>query len=285
MERFYSRILGTVRRRILHGENGRTLTFAFDKATRREVKAVSGEIKDCIESEERGPLREHFKNGKWSIYGSGLDSYMETFSRLSTKEEVIRGLDERRSQGNDVYVLDCMGEGTVVRELGEHISGGMFITLCDLRTPQQKVFDEEHHITPIVGNVLSRDTWQEIRRAVKRTCTEDGFDVIFCRPEGALNYAFESIKPHLAVFQQLIKLLNGDGGALFTEIPSVVSDNTLRMHRWADSILRLPPGDSIEVRIERTDSSHCSFVLGVTKYGQVRRIPLIDGNISSTIQV
>lgn len=241
----------------------RTIFFGLDPNVRKEILGQIEENEKTSQRERRN--NEHFGqygNGRWCIYGKGLDDYMLTFSSVCKLPDLYAFLQGRGEMGRGVYALDFMGEGTAIRDLGGRISGGAFVTLTDRRPAEKRVHDKEHNINPIIGDVFLRDTWRRIDQIVKEF---GGFDLIFCRPEGGLNTLLESIQPHMLVFEKLLQLLKEDGGMLLSQIPNAIT-------RWILEAAVSHPDVEILYGESHSPNRCARYVLGLVKKHSPRRI-------------
>lgn len=248
--------------------NERTLFFSLGEPARLRMRHADELVADNRRAEKSNLInRLQYGNGRWIVYNSHLDSYMWTFSSIGSKEEVTCFLEGRARAGEKVYVMDFMGEGTVVRDIAEMIDGGMFVTLVDLRSLRKRVFDLRHGIIPIIGNILLRSTWAEMRTKAKKHGLP-GFDLIFCRPEGAgeaLESGIFSTEPYAIVLQQLFSFLKPNGGVLYAQIPYIVNKQA-DLSKWAEQLERMD-NTPIRVEIRNYQSSPDNFVMKLTRLG------------------
>ena len=214
-------------------------------------------------------------NDFWGIYGSSLMAYNNDFDSIlgSKIENIARNKP-------DFNCMDAFGEGEYIRNLiylehlGIKVNYGMSLTLKDLRTEQQRKFDEENKISMIEGNLFSGKTWAKVRERQSDLGIK-GFDLIICRPlagwsldeYGGVPLKEVSLGLKYVIFNNLWQMLNSDG----------VLVSHLKYDEKLDGWLEKLRENSIEAKISKPKGGDGSTMLLklVKRETNVDKLPMV----------
>lgn len=104
-------------------------------------------------AKERARLERHRQSigeKPWHTYGSGILSYQTDFDGLPGSDFQVL-VDDIVGSGRQCFVMDAFSDGHAIRGL-RGVSGGLAITLADLRTQSQQNHDDARNIRVIEGN-------------------------------------------------------------------------------------------------------------------------------------
>ena len=174
----------------------------------------------------------------WKVSFSGSEAYsarlydvLRTYSRSNVIDiersrgrkplDIIRLLVNRKKMERvEVKAADIMGYGAVLRDLDIN---GVAIALTDARTEQMKLYDEEHDIQMIVGDVFSTRTWNKLDALYPE---QEYFDFLLCSPNGASPRIPDSIEISAYLLSRIYPHLSRNHGIFLTEIHSKDCVNT-----------------------------------------------------------
>lgn len=132
--------------------------------------------------------------------------------------------DKEKLSGVISYLDLFSGLGFAAREIGEKLNSeatdnpmpyqSLNVDISDRRTPEQKEADSSNGVHFLVGNLMKRSTWNEI----KDICGEDfeGFDLITACPIGG----FPLVSPEIffSMLDRATRLLHPNSGLLLFQI-------------------------------------------------------------------
>lgn len=206
--------------------------------TNAESEAI--QIFKKLISNKRGNLRERYKasqntpnlsetksswqEGKWEVTGASLFpedklkselSYLDYFGGLINDE--AKQIIENLIYGQNIRILDLMSYGAAVRSANLHSnSRGLSVGFSDLRNDDEKELDLRQMNGFLQGNVFSASVCLEILNwQIANGCK---FDLVFCRPLGALNCFPNNFSQYSQVFECVCKVTKS-GAWIFFEFP------------------------------------------------------------------
>lgn len=209
---------------------------------RRKIKDAISRGQQIARSEDRGV--------GWGVWRSGISLYEEYFRPIFSTP-FVQFLETRKSEGRGTYTLDLMSLGTILRELP--IYGGVALGLGDGRSEKEKRQDRAKDVILITGNVLTRKPYRMVKEWIRQK-QRDGFDLIICRPYGALTHTYipENKELYYLLLNRAWHLLSRENGLLLTEVPLFLHSKggvlTLNeMNQWLNTLKE----ESIEVEYKR----------------------------------
>ncbi|MBI2011825.1 hypothetical protein HYS91_03580 [Candidatus Daviesbacteria bacterium] len=169
------------------------------------------------------------EGGYWGARRSSLISIQVFFMGVLSLP-IKTHLEMFKAPGEQIYGLDLMGEAEHLRDLNVR---GLGVTVIDDRSRATKLEDNERGITIIgtkfdpeakkiieLSDIFSGRTRRRIRRYIKDN-EIPGFDLITCRPLGAISLVPKDVNTAFYLVQFMWGLLNPEYGLLLTEVPKI----------------------------------------------------------------
>lgn len=157
------------------------------------------------------------ERSSWGYTGSPISDYEASFG--CPVGFFNDHMAERQALGRGLVALDFASEGQALRGISP-LDAGLAVSLSDMRDDEGKRFDEEHNISHLSGDALSKGVWRNMHSWLeKKGAGENKFDVIICRPLGGMFGLPDFNSVHFFVLQNMYQLLSRDYGLLMTQVP------------------------------------------------------------------
>lgn len=169
----------------------------------------------------------------WALYNQGLKGYTDVLLDETSPYTLDETVKFKIQEGKPAYAMDLAGPGRVLREMP--VTGGLAVTLADKRFDFEREYDDEHDISTLEGDVLSKSTWTQISEWLQRH-NSPGFDLVLCAPIAGFMHFPEDLNLYYYLTQKVWERLNPDEGILYGEVPF----NFLRepVRKWALQLWR-----------------------------------------------
>lgn len=201
-----------------------------------EKRSLYSEIRKARQQEEPQYGNDSSQVG-WSIYGSGIDTYIkDAFWPILSREELGTFIQAR----NPLVVVDFMASSSALASLFKNIQNvqktGLAVSLEDHRDYQLRIRDRYLGIEQITGDLTEKTTWKKLEQALNGNKA----DLILERAAGGLGYLPAHRRFFAIVLRKTWQLLSPAGGMMLIQTPKVGILNGLDidMYEWEDLLLK-----------------------------------------------